>query len=394
MMAPGSIVIAMDKFKGSLTSLEAGNAVAGGLREVCDRSIEVFGLADGGDGLIAVLQRAGTRDERRVEQRSVIVDGEARRYDVAWLSSTPVIESAQLVGMHRGGRLRLDPMEASSEAVGLAIGDLLLGPAGHRPAEVIIGVGGTNCTDAGLGLIRALGADLKDDAGGPVAAGGGGMASLATIDARPARDLLGGTRLVFATDVSAPMHGSGGAALVFAGQKGASAEQVEALDAGLAHVARVLVRQAPGFDADRPGLGAGGGMPAAACALLDARIESGADLAFRSTGLDAALAAAALVITGEGRFDASSLQGKGPGRVLQLAGNRPVIVVAGEVDPGMRGLAPMVHHWYAIVDSAPSRAEGIERAETYLREIGRRIGIDLIELGSSGTNMSGRDDQT
>ncbi|MBU6245912.1 MAG: glycerate kinase [Actinomycetales bacterium] len=366
---PGPIVIVMDKFKGCLTSMEAGGALAAGLREVLDGPVEVRGLADGGDGLVELLRHAGAP----VETRSVLVGGEPRPFDVAWLGDAAVLESAQLVGLHRGGILRSDPMGASSEAVGLAVGELMRrGDA--APAEIIIGVGGTNCTDAGLGLLRGLGAELRDAQCASIAPGGRGLRALDMIDAGPARRLLADTKLVFATDVDAPMHGPGGAAFGFARQKGASADQVDALDTGLAHVGRILSALATDFDPAFPGLGAGGGMPAAACALLGARIASGADLAFEATGLDAAIRSASLVITGEGRFDLGSLGGKGPGRVVEAAAGIPVVVVAGEIDPAARARASEVARWYALLDLASSREDSLAYAAEYLRVIGRQIG--------------------
>lgn len=372
----GPVVIAMDKFKGCLSSIEAGAALAGGLREVLGapgRPVDVRGLADGGDGLVELLRRAGAPVTGHVVQ----VGGEPRPFDVAWLAGAAVIESAQLVGLHRGGVLRSDPMGASSEAVGLAIGELC-GQA-EGPSEIVIGVGGTNCTDAGMGLLRGLGAQVRAADGAPIAAGGNGLQALATIDSAAAQELLAGTQLVFATDVTAPLHGPGGAAFGFARQKGASPDQVEALDAGLAHAGRILAAMATGFDPDAPGLGAGGGMPAAASALLGARISSGADLAFEATGLASAIRSASLVITGEGRFDLGSLGGKGPGRVVQAASAAgvPVIVVAGEIDPAARARATTVAGWYALLDAAGSRDDSLAYAAEYLRVIGGQIAVVL-----------------
>ncbi|MFN8079006.1 MAG: glycerate kinase [Kineosporiaceae bacterium] len=361
------LVVALDKFKGSLTSREAGEALALGLRATSPHPVRVIEVADGGDGLLAALATAGLPREPLEPLDTREPGGE-----LIWFEDAAILESAQYVGLVRGGVRVVDPLGASSEPVGRAIRALLP----RRPARVIVGVGGTNCTDGGLGLLRGLGAEAFDAAGRPLPPGGGALSDLDHLDLTglPA-ELLGEapvTRLVFATDVDVPLTGPLGAARMFAPQKGATPDQVELLERGLCRLADVL-----GLDPAIPGSGAGGGMPAAALAVLGASITSGADLVLRATGLGEALTDALVVFTGEGAIDEQTAHGKGPGRVVQwaAAAGVPVVLVAGSVAPaGVAALGPAVAAWYAVSERARDRADSMARAAELLEDLGRRIG--------------------
>lgn len=364
------LVVALDKFKGSLTSREAGEALATGLRATSAHPVQVLEVADGGDGLLTALVAAGLPHEPAALLQAAGASDPGG--DVVWFEDAAILESAQYVGLVRGGVRMVDPLGASSEPVGRAIRALLP----RRPHRVIVGVGGTNCTDGGLGLLRGLGAEAFDAAGHPLPGGGGALAELDHLDLTGLPDELLGdapaTHLVFATDVDVPLTGPHGAARMFAPQKGATPGQVELLERGLRRLAAVL-----GTDPAIPGSGAGGGMPAAALAVLGASITSGADLVLRATGLPEALADALVVITGEGAVDEQTAHGKGPGRVVQLAAAAgvPVVLVAGRVEPaGVTALGPAVAAWYALSDLAADEAESMARAGDFLEEIGRRIG--------------------
>ncbi|MBL8929674.1 MAG: glycerate kinase [Kineosporiaceae bacterium] len=369
-------VVAMDKFKGSLGSREAGEAVAAGLSASSDTPVQVIEIADGGDGLVGALATAGLSIEQ------LEVDGTP--IDVATFGAEVVIESAQLVGLVRGGVRVIDPLGASSEPVGRAIRALLAGP--RPPQRVIVGVGGTNCTDGGLGLLRGLGARALDEHGEPVPPGGAGLSRLARIDTTTLDDavrpeLPGHTELIFATDVTVPLLGPSGAARMFSPQKGAAPEEVEVLEAGLERLAAVLDRMAGTGPADSVGLiagsGAGGGMPACALALLDARITAGADLVLTAAGVPSSLGDARLVITGEGAIDRQTSHGKAPGRVVRLAeaAGVPVVLIGGRVDrAAVADLGPAVAAWYSLADLSQDLGDSMLHAAEHLEAVGRIIG--------------------
>jgi glycerate kinase len=242
-----------------------------------------------------------------------------------------VVEMAEAAGLRLLGRRR-DPMGASSTGAG----DLVRAALDAGARRVIVGVGGSASTDAGMGILVALGARLLDDRGRPVAPGGQGLHRVTTVDLSAAHAHLGGSLVQVAVDVRSPLYGPDGAAHVFARQKGADAREVEKLDAGLRQFAAVLESAAgmPGLAA-MAGVGAAGGA-AFALAALGAELVGGAALVCDEVGLDTRLSRADLVITGEGRLDAQTAAGKAPAEVAQRAGRAgvPCVAVCGSVVGG------------------------------------------------------------
>jgi glycerate kinase len=319
------VVVAIDSFKGSLSSAEAGEAArAGVLRAVPDAEVRVVPVADGGEGTVDALLRA-------VPGRRVVaptVDALGRPVEAAYAllddGPTAVVEAAACVGLAQAGRVDAElPPRAGSAGVGLLLRHAL--DAGAR--RVAVTLGGTACTDGGLGLLVALGARALDDTGRPVpAAGGNPLWRFGSLDPASLPDLAG-VELVVLTDVDSPLHGPRGAARVFGPQKGATPEQVGHLDGRLAAWGAAL--------ADVPGAGAAGGLGAALLALGATR-EPGFDHVARTVGLPAAMAGADLVLTGEGRLDAQTAHGKTPAGVAALAraAGAVVVALAGSVEEG------------------------------------------------------------
>lgn len=223
----------------------------------------------------------------------------------------------------------------------------------------------------------ALGAEVLDDHGRPVPLGGAALDAVSTMDFGPMLAVLAGSELLVATDVSSPLVGLQGAAHVFGLQKGADAGQVLALDGGLRHWAARL-RATTGVDVvDIPGVGAAGGFAAPFLATGAGRIGSGADLVLELTGTRAAIAAADVVVTGEGRWDAQTGSGKAPDAVREAArkAGRPVIAVAGEFSPDadLRGLSAA----YSLTELAGPDRDPRRDARILLRDVGGRIAADL-----------------
>ena len=328
------IVIAPDSLKGSCSSPEAAGAIAAGVRRACGDRVEVreVPLADGGEGTLDALVAAW--GGRVVQVPTTDALGRPRTGRVGFASSgdrsgSAIIETADANGLPHVSDVPLRALDADSAGVGT----LILAALDTGATELLLCLGGSATSDGGAGMLRALGAELRDTAGQPIAPGARGLADLAEIDLAALDPRARAATWRIACDVDNPLVGARGAAAVFGPQKGAAPDDVAEIDAGLARLARLLA--AGGTDAalaSRPGLGAAGGLALGPAALFGAELLPGADLVSAAVGLPAALAGAALVITGEGRFDAQSLDGKVVSRVLaEAGGTTPVIVIAGSV---------------------------------------------------------------
>ena len=322
------ILIAPDKFKGTLSGSEAAAAMAeGALRVYPDAVVTAVPIADGGEGTVEAAVAAGFE-----EHFSSVVGPILQPAGAVWAfaekSRTAVIESAQASGTLLCPATVENALRAHSYGTGQLVAAAL--DAGAR--EIIIGLGGSAMTDAGTGALRALGLKLLDASGNLVPLGGGSLIDVVAVDATGLDPRLATVKIRLALDVDNPLYGYNGAAHIFAAQKGADADAIELLDAGLRNYSSV-VREATGVDPDVPGAGAAGGFPASFMAFAQATTERGFDLVAGLVGLDAQLEHSDLVITGEGSMDAQSLSGKGPIGVADAAHAKgiPVVVVAGRI---------------------------------------------------------------
>lgn len=321
-----TVVLAPDSFKGSLGAAEVADAIAEGWRSVRPEDrIVLRPMADGGEGTLDAFLAAVPRAVR-VPVRVTGPDGLA--VDASWVrlpasAADPggigVVELASTSGIELLGERRL-PWDAGTTGFGEAIAAAL--DAGV--SRLVLGIGSSASTDGGSGMLHALGAMFTDAAGHPIAPGARGLADVAHADLSGMRSLPPGGVDVL-TDVTHPLLGPGGAAAVFGPQKGFAPGDIAGAEAALARLAR-LVRA----DADAPGTGAAGGTGYGLRAW-GARLAPGADAVAGLIGLREAIAASALVVTGEGSFDAQSAQGKAPAHVAALAraAGVPVALVAG-----------------------------------------------------------------
>ncbi len=361
------MVVAPDSFKGSIGAAAAAAALAAGwLAARPDDEVIQLPLADGGEGTLAVLAAAdpGSR------WHHVVVSGPGDALvKAAWLEMTgnvAVVELATAAGLPLLGEPM--PLDAHSYGVGELIGHALTAGV----TMVMVTLGGSACTDGGTGLLAALGARFLDDTGQALPPGGGALGRLAAVDLSGLRrpPAAGATCL---TDVRAPLLGPAGAAAVFGPQKGASADDVVVLEAGLARLAGLL-----GGDPAQPGAGAAGGCGYALATAWGARLLPGAVHIAVAAGLPRALAGADLVITGEGRYDATSLTGKVVGTVLAMAARArvPVAVVAGSVgEPGPAG-HEHVPRWLELAALAGGQPEAMADPVRWLGAAARRLAAE------------------
>jgi glycerate 2-kinase len=332
------IVAAPDSFKESMTAVQAATAMAAGVSKTWPTSecLELP-LADGGEGTLEVLSTALNATAYRVDTLDSL-----RRRITATFALTPnkvaIIEAANVVGLGLVSPVRRDVEHATSYGLAKVIRAAAAAGASH----LIIGVGGTATCDGGAGLLAGLGARLLDANGAEISADPAGLLGLARIELA-GLGWLAEMTIEMAADVTNPLLGSSGAAAVFAPQKGATPAQLPALESGLRHLADALTDAGSPSVADLPGSGAGGGLGAALLSL-GASYRSGVALVADHIGLDAAIATADLVLTGEGCLDVQTAAGKAPSGVLALAQNHgvPVIAFAGQVRGTALGFADTV----------------------------------------------------
>jgi glycerate kinase len=323
-------VCAPNAFKGTLSAQAAATAMARGVRDAGGEPIEIP-VADGGDGTLEVLLAARGSDARITRHRVTGPTGKVVSARLGWLGPhQAVVELAEASGLRRVDIDALDPLHATSRGTGELIRIAL--DAGAR--SVVVGVGGSACTDGGAGLLQALGAHLTDSRGREIAPGGAGLEDIDTIDVSPVVRRFSQCSIEIACDIRSPLLGPSGAARMFAPQKGASQADVIRLERALTGFARLALSDR-GDVASLAGSGAAGGC-GFGLALAGARLVPGAHLVCDLVGLDAGLDAATVAITGEGRLDNQTPTGKAPAEVATRALMRglPCLAIAGAVlDP-------------------------------------------------------------
>ncbi|MBP1121665.1 MULTISPECIES: glycerate kinase [Pseudomonas] len=377
------IVIAPDSFKDSLSAQAVADAIASGVAEVWPHAELIkCPMADGGEGTIEALLAACNG-----ELMSASVSGPLGAPVTAhwgWLaeSRTAIIEMAMASGLQLLTLAQRDACVTSTEGTGQLISAAL--DAGAR--RVILAIGGSATNDGGSGMLTALGARFLDADDQPLASGGLALAELARIDLSGFDPRLSDVCVEIAADVDNPLCGPNGASSIFGPQKGASPEQVMALDAALGCFADQTA-QVLGEDLrNSPGSGAAGGMGFAAKAYLKASFRAGVEVVADLTGLEQALIGADLVITGEGRFDAQTLRGKTPLGVARVAQRRqvPVIVLAGTLGEGYEQLyAHGIGAAFALVSGPMSLEQACRDTRRLLHERARDV-ARLWQMASGG----------
>ncbi|MBR1432131.1 glycerate kinase [Ruminococcus sp.] len=326
------VLIAIDSFKGSLTSLEAGRAAERGiLRAMPDADVTVKPLADGGEGTAeALITGMGGRTQ------SVTVHDPLGREITAEYGILPdgtaVMEMAAAAGLTLLGEDERDIMAASTYGVGEMIGDAV--SKGCR--DFIIGIGGSATNDGGAGCLQALGFGLFDGNGAPIKHGARGLADLAEITADGALHELRDCHFRVACDVKNPLCGEKGCSRVFAPQKGAAEDDIPLMDGWLGHYAETMKRTFPQADPNCEGAGAAGGMGFALMFALGAELRSGAELVMEAVAMEQAVQQADIVVTGEGCLDGQTAMGKAPAVLAALAKKygKPVLAFGGAVGRG------------------------------------------------------------
>ncbi|NJP45509.1 glycerate kinase [Streptomyces sp. PRB2-1] len=366
------MLIAADKFKGSLTAVQVAEHVAAGLRAVVPGlEITALPVADGGDGTVDAAVAAGF-DRRTVRVTGPL--GEPVEAAYALRAGTAVVEMAEASGLRH-----LPPgVFAPRTATTYGTGELLRAALDAGARTIVLGVGGSATTDGGAGMLSALGARLLDAGGAPVAPGGAALADLASADLGGLDPRLAATEVVLASDVDNPLLGPTGAAAVYGPQKGADAEDVAVLDAALTRYAEVLGAMPL---AAAPGAGAAGGIGFGALVGLQATFRPGIEVLLDVLGFEDAVAGAALVITGEGSLDPQTLHGKAPIGVARAAAPHgiPVAAVCGRLTLPESALAAAgITHTYALSALEPDPTLSMTNAGPLLERAATLLASDLL----------------
>jgi glycerate kinase len=385
----GQVLIATDKFKGSLSAADVTARVAAGLAlGGFAGEVVPVPVADGGDGTVAAAVAAGYQ---RVDIEVHGPVGTPVTASFALLGGTAVIEAAQACGLTLLPPGELAPLTATSRGVG----ELILAAERMGARRIVLGVGGVATTDGGAGLVQALGAELADDSGRELPPGGAALGRLASLELSGLVDLPG-VEFWLASDVDNPLLGAAGAAAVYGPQKGASDDDVRVLEAGLARwadLAEAAVatrsgsagpgRPSPLRVAEQPGAGAAGGLGFAALLFLDARMRPGIELLLELASFGERLDGARLVITGEGSLDAQTLHGKAPvGVALAAAAHTPpvpVVAVAGRCTLSPDELsAAGISAVYAVADIEPDQDLRMANAGPLVERLAEDIAADWL----------------
>jgi glycerate kinase len=361
------VLIAPDKFKGSLSAPEVAARVARGLAAAVPGVLtDQVPVADGGDGTVDAAVAAGYR---RVELQVSGPTGEPVTAAFAISGDVAVVEAAQACGLSRLPGGRLQPLTATSYGVG----QLIAAAAGAGARHIVLGLGGSASTDGGAGLIAALGGRPLSSGGEPIAPGGAALTGLRELDLTGLRD-LSGVHVLLASDVDNPLLGPDGAAATYGPQKGASPADTAILEDGLARWADLAEAALGEGYRDLPGAGAAGGLGFAAMAFLRARMRPGIEVVLELVSFAGRAAKADLVITGEGSLDAQTLRGKAPVGVARatraVSAETPVVAVAGTCSLDAASLAGAgIAGAYALADLEPDLAASMANAGPLLEEL-------------------------
>lgn len=309
------VVIAIDSFKGSLSSLEAGNAVKDAVLKL-DRDAEVVvrPLADGGEGTVDAMAAGLGGDVIELAVTGPLGETVSAKYCIVD-GKTAVIEMAQAAGLPLVPKKKRDPMFTTTYGVG----ELILDAIRRGCRSFIVGIGGSATNDGGAGMLSALGFDFLDKNGKNIARGACGLESLASISAENVIPELKKCRFRVACDVNNPLCGERGCSAVYGPQKGATSETVKIMDGWLGKYAEIAKSVFPDCDPDHHGAGAAGGLGFAFKTFLGASLESGIGIILDETKLEEHIADADIVVTGEGRIDFQTAMGKAPIGVAKLA---------------------------------------------------------------------------
>ena len=310
------VVVAIDSFKGSLSSLQAGNAVKDAVLRL-NNSAEVIvkPLADGGEGTVDALSEGTNTEVVEITVKGPLLKPVTAKYCILKTTNTAVIEMAAASGITLVSDAEKNPLNTTTYGVGELIKDAV----GRDCRKFIIGIGGSATNDGGVGMLTSLGYEFLDKNGNPIALGAKGLRDLHRIKTEKALSVLKECSFNIACDVKNPLCGENGCSAVFGPQKGATPQMVRDMDLWLENYAKIAQSVSQSANKNFPGAGAAGGLGFAFLTFLNSTLKSGIDIVLEEIRLEEVIKSADLVVTGEGRFDSQTVMGKAPIGVAGLA---------------------------------------------------------------------------
>ncbi len=360
------IIVAPDKFKGSLTSMQACKAIQAGIHQcISHAEVLLFPMADGGDGFDEVLQHYLQTETVHCNTVDTLMRPIAATYQLNTFSKTAIIALAAATGLVLLKDEERNPLLTTTYGSGLMIKHAIENGA----EKIILGLGGSATNDAGMGILAALGFQLLDSDGNSLPPVGGNLEWVNQIIA-PA--VIPAISFQIACDVENVLHGKHGAAFVYAEQKGASAADIILLDNGLAHIAKIIQSQTGRDVANIPGAGAAGGVAAGLMAYFNCKMIQGALLVMEASSILKQIPGATLIITGEGKLDAQSINGKVIQHIAKLGkqNNVPVIALCGIADVSQEQIIESgLSAAYQIINDNISQQYAIDNAGELLTQL-------------------------
>lgn len=324
------VVTAIDSFKGSLTSMQAGQAASEGIKRVYpDACVVVRPIADGGEGSVDALVEGMNGKRQAVMVKGPLGESVRAEYGIIEESKTAIIEMSAASGITLISEKQRNPLHTTTYGVGEMIMDAI--EKGCR--NFIIGIGGSATNDGGIGMLQALGFGILDNNGNQVPLGAKGIKEISVIDDKDALPVLKECSFNIACDVTNPLCGENGCSNVYGPQKGADAAMINDMDSWLLNYAEIVKKVFPSSDKDVPGAGAAGGLGFAFMSFLGGKLMNGIDLVLKETRLEEYIKEADIIITGEGRLDFQTAMGKAPSGVAAIAKKygKTVLAFAGGV---------------------------------------------------------------
>lgn len=368
-----NIVIAPDSFKGSLSAIEAANAMEKGiLKAAGNAEIYKIPMADGGEGTVEALITAVGGCIREEEVTGPLGEKVPAFYGILSDGKTGVIEMAAASGLTLVPPGKRNPMLATSYGTGELIRKAIAGGC----TRLVVGIGGSATNDGGMGMAQALGVTFFDLKGNELGFGGQALEYIARIDASGIFEGIRHTEIIVACDVVNPLCGKTGASQVFGAQKGATPGMIEKLDQGLLNYAQRIEESLGKSILDIPGAGAAGGMGGGIIAFLDGILKPGIDIITQTTGLSDRIKAAELIFTGEGRTDFQTAFGKVPVGISRIAEKygKPVICLSGGLGEDIETLYEQgITALFSIANRPMELEEAIKNAETLLCQAAENI---------------------
>jgi glycerate kinase len=377
------VVIAIDSFKGSLTSVEAGEAIKEGILRTCDAEVIIKPLADGGEGTVDALIEGMNGRAEVIEATGPLEKKVVCKYAILNESKTSVLEMAQASGITLIPKEELNPLKTTTYGLGEMIKDAI--NKGCR--NFIVGIGGSATNDGGVGMLQALGFEFLDKNGEMIGLGGGELAKIQHIGIKSKLKELDDCVFRIACDVTNPLLGEKGSTYIYGPQKGANPEMLEVLEKGMTNFSNVVKKEL-GKDVDKlPGTGAAGGLGYGFLAFLNAHLESGIEIILKEIKFEQAIRNADYVITGEGKLDLQTAMGKGPIGVARLAKKHgiKVIAFAGTVTEGaIKCNEEGIDAYFSIVNGPISLEDSMKKDVARKNMISTVVQVfNLINISSS-----------